>query len=137
MRKVTTLVLGGLAVLLAGEPAAASGCGTRKHPSLESDEARGITFFNETPYRVRLFWSDFDGNLSEYATLEPYTDLSFDTYFGHDWYVEAHTDRGTSECLGPFSANFRANWCDVDILYEDPSDIFDWATTIGCDVAGE
>lgn len=89
-------------------------CGIEQPASPRNRQKASIRFTNETMFAYRIYWSNFDGVLAEYAIAQPDESYSYDTYAGHDWYIEIYTPDG-SVCLGPIAAP-AGRKCDAHIV---------------------
>jgi len=98
-------------------PVLADGCGGIQVPSPQSYIPTGIKFYNDTHYAMRVYWSDFKGNLKEYGLLQPDETAGFKTYSNHRWFVEVYTPDG-DYCAGPIAAP-DTEQCDMRILFDD------------------
>ena len=93
---------------------AGDACGIEQPASPRNRQKASIRFTNDTMFAYRIYWSNFDGVLAEYALAQPDERNSFDTYAGHDWYIEIYTPDG-SVCLGPVAAP-AGRKCDMHIV---------------------
>lgn len=89
-------------------------CGIEQPASPKTRQKASIRFTNDTMFAYRIYWSNFDGVLAEYAIAQPDESNSYDTYAGHDWYIEIYTPDG-SVCLGPVAA-YAGRRCDMHIV---------------------
>ena len=83
--------------------ASAGGCGDMKPSSPTTNIATGVRFTNDTPYTVRIYWADFDGQLKDYGLVQPEKSVGFKTYVHHRWYAELYMP-DEALCSGPISA---------------------------------
>jgi hypothetical protein len=110
------------AVTFQALPALAGGCGDTQPPSPATNIPTGIRFTNGTQYAMRIYWADFDGQLKEYALVQPEETVGFDTYVHHRWYAELYTPIDTA-CAGPISAP-DTETCDMRFVFnEDTGEI--------------
>ncbi|WP_165220035.1 hypothetical protein [Affinirhizobium pseudoryzae] len=89
-------------------------CGIEQPASPKTRQKASIRFTNDTMFAYRIYWANFDGVLAEYALAQPDEHNGFDTYAGHEWYVEIYTPNG-SVCLGPIAAP-AGRKCDMHIV---------------------
>ncbi len=108
-------------LLLPAGPLKAEDCEAGIAQSPETNIPTGIRFHNDTAYAFRVYWADFEGNLREYALVQPGEESGFQTYVHHRWFVEVYTPDG-SYCAGPVSAP-DTETCDMRVLFDnhDPS----------------
>lgn len=85
-------------------------------PSPASTETATITVFNDTSYRVAVYWADFDGVMKQYSLLEPDQKAEFQTYAGHNWLVETQSEP-EADCFGPITME-AGDDCVVRVLYD-------------------
>ena len=79
-----------------------SGCPQEGHiKSPSSYDKATITFDNETPADVKIYWIGFDGKRKLYETLKAHTAINQATWIGHVWVVADQTD----QCMKLESAN--------------------------------
>ncbi|MBU1174929.1 MAG: hypothetical protein KKH72_05955 [Alphaproteobacteria bacterium] len=117
MKKPSAFGLFALAAIALAAPAAfADECELSTFPSPQSEDQTRIGFYNSTQYAVQLYWADFDGFLADYGLLQPEEEVVFDTYIGHQWYVEVLTEEAPF-CAGPI-APFDYEPCNVRIWYD-------------------
>ncbi|HLO75381.1 MAG TPA: hypothetical protein VK196_02870 [Magnetospirillum sp.] len=98
-------------------------------PSPHSSEPTKISVTNTTPSVVRVLWANPQGGLTEYARLSPNQEREFDTFIGHQWYLETQTRQGT-QCVGPLTPSTSAS-CDLRAYLQD-GQTFDAHATL-CD----
>lgn len=89
-------------------------CGIEQPASPKTRQKASIRFTNDTMFAYRIYWSNFDGVLAEYAIAQPDETNGYDTYAGHDWYIEVYTPQG-SVCLGPVAAP-AGRKCDAHVV---------------------
>ena len=53
-----------------------------------SSDNVSITFENSFDRPVRLYWVDFEGDLKNYGTIPPKSDISISTFAGHQWVLD-------------------------------------------------
>lgn len=132
------LLLGLSAPALAAQGSLVDACPPEGTPSQKSNKSTEILFHNRTDHPIRVYWSNFDGVLTEYTQLQPNETSNFKTYLNHYWYVEALTSQkeaakrasaGGEGCLGPVSAAEAGVTCNVGVLYDD-------GFGIGVDIGG-
>lgn len=105
-----------LALVLATQPLLAAQCEYANDPSPESQDQTQISFYNSTHYAVQLYWAGFDGFLVDEGLLQPGDEAYFDTYIGHQWYVEVLTEEGPY-CAGPV-APYDYEPCNARIWFD-------------------
>jgi hypothetical protein len=115
--KLRSLAMTALLFLVTLNTVSAAECEPAHDPAPASDMASGVNFYNDTQYAFKVFWAGEDGFLQEYGMAQPSEKLSFNTFVGHQWFVEMYTPDG-AECLGPISAN-QSESCEAHILWNE------------------
>jgi hypothetical protein len=66
--------------------------------SLNGSAPAILTFVNRSQITIRLEWADYNGNLQEYATVEPGRSHRQETFLTHPWVATSMP----GDCLGVF-----------------------------------
>jgi len=106
-----------LFVLLFAHPAWSDECEVSQDPAPQSSESTGINFYNDTQYAMKIYWTGFDGFLTEYGLVQPSESREFNTCVGHFWFVEMYAPDRT-ECFGPIRPN-QTEACQAHMLWND------------------
>ena len=124
MPRPLVLLLPALAAFcLASTPLLADTCTPDVDPSPASEDQTAISFYNSTAYAVELYWANLDGTLVEYGLLQPGEENSYNTYIGHQWYVEVLTENG-AYCAGPI-APYDYDACNARVWFDGSQPGFD------------
>ncbi|WP_079403082.1 hypothetical protein [Rhodopseudomonas palustris] len=103
--------------------ASAGGCGDMKPPSPATNIPTGVRFTNDTQYTVRIYWTDFDGQLRDYGLVQPDESVGFKTYVHHRWYAELYMS-DEALCAGPISAP-DTETCDMRLMFDGERGMID------------
>ncbi|HLO78911.1 MAG TPA: hypothetical protein VK196_20835 [Magnetospirillum sp.] len=104
------------AFFLSAAMVGAQACEPTQLPSPHNRNQSKIDFINGSRYAFQVFWSDFEGNLSPFAVVQPGERANYKTYAGHRWYVEMYTPDG-EECFGPIWTD-SGDHCVARMLYD-------------------
>ncbi|MCM5555391.1 hypothetical protein [Pleomorphomonas sp. NRK KF1] len=94
-----------------------------KPPSPETNIPTGVRFTNDTNSMVRIYWSDFDGQLKDYGLVQPQETVGFQTYVHHRWYAELYMS-DEALCAGPISAP-DTETCDMRLMFDGERGMID------------
>ena len=90
------------ATQLPGNGPTESGCPQEGHiKSPSSFDKANITFDNQTPGDLKVYWIDFQGNRKFYSALKAHSKYDQATWVGHVWVVANAAD----QCIKLHSAN--------------------------------
>jgi len=83
-----------------------------QEPNLHSNDAKtavNVSFKNDRPDSVKLFWLDYGGRRASHGVIAPSAAIDHDTYAGHPWLVTDMNDN----CLRIFVPPPRATAFDI------------------------